>query len=72
MKELDAKKWKDELLNRHFESRKHEAEWILDTVPKELQGIVFSMLDGKDYSQQIWRMIRPDYSKPFWKRDVEE
>jgi RNA ligase len=28
-------------------------------------GILFSMYDGKDYSQAIWKMIRPTYSKPF-------
>jgi hypothetical protein len=24
------------------------------------------MLQGKDYDQAIWRMIRPEYQKPFW------
>lgn len=28
-------------------------------------SILFSMLDRKDYSQIIWKMIRPKYSKPF-------
>ncbi|MBC7881196.1 MAG: T4 RnlA family RNA ligase [Anaerolineae bacterium] len=28
-------------------------------------GILFSMLDGKDYSQAIWRMVKPDFEKPF-------
>jgi len=28
-------------------------------------GILFSMLDGKDYSQAIWRMLKPDFEKPF-------
>jgi T4 RnlA family RNA ligase len=28
-------------------------------------GILFSMLDNKDYSQIIWKMLKPKYSKPF-------
>lgn len=29
----------------------------------------FAMLDGKDYSQMIWKMIRPHGSQPFKKED---
>jgi RNA ligase len=29
--------------------------------------LLFSMLDGKDYSKTIWKLIRPTYSKPFKK-----
>ena len=28
-------------------------------------SILFNMLDGKDYSQHIWKLIYPPYSKPF-------
>ena len=31
-------------------------------------GILFNMLDDKDYSQLIWKLLYPTYSKPF-KRD---
>ena len=27
--------------------------------------ILFSMLDGKDYSETIWRYVRPIYERPF-------
>jgi len=27
--------------------------------------ILFSMLDGKDYSETIWRYVRPQYERPF-------
>ncbi len=30
--------------------------------------ILFSMLDGKDYSETIWRYIRPKYERPFTSR----
>lgn len=29
--------------------------------------ILFSMLDGKDYSETIWRYVRPSYERPFSK-----
>ena len=32
----------------------------------KMSGILFSMKDGKDYSEIIWKSIRPVYSKPFW------
>ena len=35
-------------------------------------GILFSMLDGKDYSDTIWRMIKPDFEKPFLHQQEEE
>lgn len=28
-------------------------------------GILFSMLDDKDYSKAIWRLLKPDFEKPF-------
>jgi hypothetical protein len=64
MKEKEAKLWFSQLERSPL--RKLEAEWIFANVPKEYQGIVFSMLDGKSYSETIWRMIRPEYQKPFW------
>lgn len=67
MKEKEAKVWLDSVPRSPV--RKQEAEWILANVPKEYQGIVFSMLDGKDYSDAIWRMIRPEYQKPFWNQE---
>jgi len=33
-------------------------------------SILFNMLDGKDYSQHIWKLLYPSYSKPF-KKDEE-
>jgi RNA ligase len=28
-------------------------------------GILFSMWDNKDYSQTIWKLVKPSYEKPF-------
>ena len=32
----------------------------------KMSSILFSMKDGKDYSETIWKSIRPVYAKPFW------
>jgi RNA ligase len=33
-------------------------------------GILFNMLDEKDYSQLIWKLLYPKYSKPFYKNEI--
>jgi RNA ligase len=42
--------------------RKEFAEWVT-TQPKHLSGILFRMLDKKDYSEIIWNLIRPEFKK---------
>lgn len=32
----------------------------------KMSSILFAMKDGKDYSETIWKSIRPTYAKPFW------
>lgn len=32
---------------------------------KKISGVLFNMLDNKDCAQVIWKMLRPEYSKPF-------
>jgi RNA ligase len=49
--------------------RSYIAKKILHEAPKDvkpLAPIVFSMLDGKDYKDTIWKMLRPTYQKPFY------
>jgi hypothetical protein len=29
------------------------------------------MLDNKNYDEIIWKLIRPQYSKPFWQKEDE-
>jgi RNA ligase len=45
--------------------RKEIAKLVL-AKPKYLQAILFKMIDGKEYSQIIWKLVKPEYSKPFW------
>lgn len=54
-------------------TRKEQAEYIFKVDSdreKKLSGIIFTMLDGGDYSNLIWRMIKPMADKP-WKEDQE-
>ncbi len=47
---------------KSFDNRKDAAEYY-----KNLKhtAVLFKMLDNKDYSQIIWKMLRPAYEKPF-------
>jgi RNA ligase len=40
-------------------SRKDQAFHLKQNVKPELHGLVFSLLDGKDVSDSIWRMLEP-------------
>lgn len=51
-------------------SRKDAAAIILDLKDYNSK-IIFEMMDNKDYSHIIWRMIRPIYSRPLYSGDDE-
>jgi RNA ligase len=48
---------------KNMESRKEQAQWLAKNA--QYPGLVFNMLDGKDYSAQIWKLIQPKYETPF-------
>jgi T4 RnlA family RNA ligase len=45
-----------------FDTKKETALYFMT---QKYPSVLFGMLDGKDYSQTIWKMIRPKFSKPF-------
>lgn len=49
----------------HFPTRKDQAVWLDRHCPAPYKPIVFCMLDGKDYSKHIWKMVRPEYCRPY-------
>jgi RNA ligase len=55
-------KWIFKILNRSINDRKTFAEYALKY---KYPSLLFSMLDGRDYSQNIWKLIKPNWSKPF-------
>lgn len=55
----EAHTWLSALSGRNLETRKDQALWIQEKVPADYRGLVFSLLDGKDISDAIWRMIEP-------------
>lgn len=52
-----------------FKNRKEAALYYKT---KEFPHILFKMLDGKDYSRDIWKLIRPVFSKPFTGDNADE
>lgn len=56
-----------DLINIQEKTRKDWAERIIKT---RFSNILFAMLDNKDYSQMIWKMIKPKYELPF--KDLSE
>ena len=48
--------------------KKEFAMWVKEQ-PKKFHGVLFSLYDGKDYSDLIWRMLKPEYQKPFWNKE---
>lgn len=50
------------------ERRKYFAETIKDSAFK---GILFSYYDDKPVDEAIWRLIKPEYSKPFWAKSED-
>jgi len=55
-------KWIYKILMRSANDRKTFAELALRY---KYPSLLFSMYDGKDYSQGIWKLLRPTWSKPF-------
>jgi RNA ligase len=57
--------------NMKDSTRKEIALYLLEN-HKNLSSILFSVLDGKDYSKMIWDMVRPQYQKPFYQKDRDD
>jgi hypothetical protein len=68
MKDLNAQNLFNQLLEEAPPIRKEQALWIQQNAPQEYRSILFSKLDGKDFSQMIWKMIRPEREKPFFQK----
>lgn len=63
-------KWIFKIINRspNIENRAVFAEYAKRY---KYPGLLFSMLDGKDYSEQIWKLLYPSYSRPFNSNNLE-
>lgn len=53
-------------MDRTFEYKKLFA---LRALKFKYSGILFNIYDGKDYSQTIWKIVKPAYAKPFAEDD---
>ena len=54
-------------------TKKEFAEHLKKVVDPKLHGIMFAIWDGKKdkIDELIWKLIKPKYSKPFWKKEIE-
>ena len=41
------------------DTRKEQALWIQENVEPQYRGLVFSVLDGRDISDSVWKMVEP-------------
>lgn len=48
-----------DLLETGLETRKDQALWVRDNVYAAHRGLVFSLLDDRDISESIWKMVEP-------------
>lgn len=46
--------------------RKLYAQKVFERLPKEHTGIAFTMLDGRDVSKIIWKLLKPSAEKAFY------
>lgn len=55
--------------NGELPDKKTYAEWVFSVTKNKpaISGILFNMYNGKDYSETIWKMIKPKFSKAFFK-----
>lgn len=70
--EEDARNYYVLLRTKGYSNKAKKAKWIQKHVPRHLHSIIFSMIDKRDYSRTIWKMIRPIYSKPLWQTQTVE
>lgn len=69
VREERAKEIMDQKITGKNLSRKEISE-ILHLETSLNRSVIFAILDGKDYSKIIWKFIKPNYQKPFWKKDI--
>ncbi len=71
-REQEIKQWFSKVMSQKFHNRKDNALFIQNSTPPRMHGILFLMLDGKPYAEQIWKGLRPQFEKPFWNRNEQE
>ena len=57
----------EEYLNRNSkEVKEYNREFYELVKDNPIKNYLFSIHNGSDYSQTIWKQIKPEYQKPFW------
>lgn len=53
------------------DNNKERKSFALEAKKSEYLSILFKLYDGKEYSDIIWKMIKPEYAQPFRANDGE-
>lgn len=51
--------WHRILVAEGYETRKEQALWIQENVEADYRGLVFGLLDNRDISEGIWKLLEP-------------
>lgn len=51
--------WHRILVAEGYETRKEQAQWVMENVDAYYRGLVFGLLDGRDISEGIWKLLEP-------------
>jgi RNA ligase len=62
---LQNYRWIEEQCKKDFKILETQKETALYFKTKKYPSILFKMMQKRDYSEMIWKRIRPVYSKPF-------
>jgi RNA ligase len=61
----------DLIFSKIFVEGMTKKDFALKALQEDYSAILFKMFEGKPYDNLIWKMIEPEYSKPFFNQDDE-
>jgi len=54
-----------QLIEGYLNGSENRKDWALKIKGRKYPSILFNMLDGKNYSKIIWKLVKPKHSVPF-------
>lgn len=57
---------------KEYETKKDRKATAMYFQQCQYPSVMFAMLDGKSYDENIWRMLRPEHARPFTNVQIEE
>ncbi len=69
--EQEARKNYIRLRTQGLKDKKDKVFWAQKHVDKKYHSIIYNMIDRRDYSQIIYKMIKPKFIRPTWGKNNE-